>query len=210
MNRFVKLMLMTSSIVAILGILLIVAGAITGADMGLRVRSSGIEIIEAQKVKDTNLNLEEFHSIDVDLSYADIIIEKGSDYGIELIYHESKYVPEYSISQGVLFVTDNSQGEGFYNYLNLDMTFGLEKSKVVIYLPYENLVEAYDINVDSGTTNITVSGSNMDYSIDAGTGIGIVKIDGRIKGFDYKDIVPEAEKTIAIQNNIGTANIFFE
>ena len=210
MNKFIKIMLVTSSMIAIIGIIFIGIGALTGSKMGLRVRGSGIEIIEAEKIKDANPLLDEFNSVEIDLSYADVVIEKGSDYGIEMIYFDSNYVPEYTVDQGTLVVTDNSKSEGFYNYLNIDMSFGLEKNKVVIYIPEGASVDSYNISVDSGSTNITVSGESDEYSVDARTKIGTVTVNDILKGLKFKDIVGGAEKTIEIKNDLGFVNITFE
>lgn len=210
MNKFVKIMLVTSSIIAIVGIIFIGIGALTGAKMGLKVRGSGVEIIGSEKIKETDPALDEFTSIDVDLSYSDVEVVEGTGYGIEMVYYDSNYIPEYSVDQGTLFVTDNSQGEGFYNYLNLDMSFGLEKNRVIVYIPAGSSVDSYDIRIDSGNTTISLPGSTDDYIIDAKTVIGTVSLDAKLKGMKYKHISQESVKSVKLRNDIGTIKINFE
>lgn len=226
MNRILKIMLVLSSLIAIFGIVFIVIGAVTGAKLGIRVRGTGIEIASNEKINDSSLKLEEFTNINVDLGYSDVIIEEGNDFGIDMDYYESKYVPEFNLENGTLYVTDNSDDEGAYNFINLDLSLGFEKNVITIYVPKGALIKTVDVTIDCGSitinqvevSNIRTSnglgstvlklvGIENDYSFDLNTAIGTVSIDKRIIGTDYYNIKEGSIYNIDSKNSCGNIKL---
>jgi len=229
MNRFFKIMLVLSSIIAIVGIILIGIGAVTGARLGLGVRGTGIEIASNEKIKDSKPTVEEFSKINVDLGYADVIIEEGTDYGIDMLYYDSKYIPEYSIKNGELYITDNSKEEGAYNFINLDLSLGFEKNVITIYVPAGTVIAGANVTVDCGSitlndvavSNIITSnglgrtvlnlfGKEKDYSFDLDTTVGTVSIDKRIIGIDYVYVNEGSTYKLESKNSCGNIKINFK
>lgn len=229
MNRFIKIMLIVSSIMAILGIILIGTGTFTGAKLNLRVRGTGIEIASSEKIQDSNLELEEFKSIKTDLGYSDINILEGENFGIEMLFCESEYIPEYAIEDGILYITDNSNKEGKYNFVNLDLSFGFEKNVINIYVPEGTTLDNADVTIDSGDinienvaieniktsnglghTNISLLGESKDYSLDLSTPFGVIIIDQKIKGLKYKNIMENSPFTVEAKNSCGSIELTIE
>lgn len=135
------------------GLLLMLLGFLAGARQSIWFDDDGLQIDDSEPTNITELNLESFHQLDVDLDYADVEILKGDQYGIDIRYYEDNCVISYTIENGVLKVSDEEKESGT-RFFNIGFDFGNKSSYVKIYVPENATLDQTTIDIQDGDMDI--------------------------------------------------------
>lgn len=185
--------------------------------------------------KESNLstNLETFNSIELNAKVMAVTIKQGSTFHLTCNSNRESLIPEYYISNGILYIKQNKSSNNGNNNCELELTIPrfTQFDKVNITtnvgeislqdfdcqkLEIENHVGQIDIseiNFDVlsaksnvGEINIQTISEIQDYSIDADTNIGVINIENSNsnKKYSHNGNTP---KTIKVFTNIGEINI---
>ncbi len=222
MNKLVKRTLITSLVITIIGIVFVGIGVLNKNNFRLNIRKTGIEIINQEKNSTPVTVTEEFEKIDINLGYANVAIEQGIEYKIEVICYTDSYVPEYYIEENIMKVSDYSEEEGVFNYLNPDLSFEFEMNQVIVTVPEDINMEEVNVNIVCGkievdedvSDNIVLNNkigkivlhSDKDNSnLDVNIGLGYLDLFGERRYKDQEIFDSQLEKSISA--NIGFGNI---
>ena len=128
-------------------VFLIILGVITiGCICWGTIRHVGGYDVARNSGKDKTINqtLESFSSINIDAGAMAIVIEEGSEFKIEGHVNKEYLIPEISVKNGSLTITQNKKKPRFRT--------GYENSRVVIEIP--SGTELRSIDVDSGAGDL--------------------------------------------------------
>lgn len=176
MSKFGKLIAGTGLFLAISGGLLSLAGSAMGAEKSLDVHWGRYSFqLTPYGVRDgamhggesvvEDLALEKFHSVDIDVSLADVTIERGSDYGVDLNWRGGDYQLHYSNENGVLKVWDSGADynfrSNFFASAAIYLPSGVSLTDVNMNLSMGD-ADVYDLTADRVTVDCEMGSATLD------------------------------------------------
>jgi hypothetical protein len=108
----------------------------------------------------SDMQLESFTSVDIDVVNADVDFVKGTAYGVEIDYSDSRYNPTYKVRGGELTIEDDPipAVRGFWQLFNLNFWnqkgLSLKRGQITVYLPEAQYDTIKVVNVN-GQVNVS-------------------------------------------------------
>jgi len=136
-------------IVIIVGMILSTVGFVTGASRVLYFNRTGISVSGGEISQITEMNLEQFRSVSVDIGFSDVEFVKSDKFGIDLYGMDMEWL--WSLEDGKLNITHNRSNQLHVVNLNF-VTTG--RNYVKIFLPADTELENVTIKTSSGDIKI--------------------------------------------------------
>lgn len=150
MKKSVKITLIISVVLIIVGLIFSAIGFMCGASLSIYNEGIGFYVDSAVLVRDDNLSLPKFDAVDIDVEISHVEILPGSTYGIETVFYGESRKITYSIENGVLKVRGGGKrniGISFGNFMNKFNT-------VKVYVP-ETELDKLNVKTSMGDVGIT-------------------------------------------------------
>lgn len=110
--------------------------------------------------------LDEFDTVDLTVSLADVQIIKGDEFAIEyVLYGEA----EYSVDNGIFVLNEENN-----NWINVGLSLKTEKTYIKLYVPGDCILNIRNITADMGV--VTISGIEFT-DMNIGADMGEVNLD---------------------------------
>lgn len=149
MKKSVKITLIVSVVLIIVGLLFAGIGLLCGARLSIYNEGFGFFVDSGERIHDENPNLERFDSIDIDVGMSRVEIISGSSYAVETeFYGESRKIT-YTVENGVLTVRGGGKRSFGISLGNFKNKF----NNVKVYVPETELKK---LSVKTGMGDVTV------------------------------------------------------
>lgn len=171
MRKLTKVSLHMAVILIPLGILLMIAGILTGARRGITILSDGRLVLnEAEQYHYENYDITGIKNIHLDFNNAKIVLQESSDskFGVKINLPDSEQKPSVNISEDTLTIEDTSSG---FHILWLFGSIFSTNNEVTVYVPKGT--ELKDISIDTSNGRIELINLNLE-SIKAETSNGAI------------------------------------
>jgi hypothetical protein len=153
MSKATRILLIIAGIAVILGIFLTFTGFMLGAKYRVNYTRNGFKVMDDVKQLSESLDLEAFHNMDLDISFADLELIESDKFYIEYTYFEDEGKPEISVENDLLKVKSPERNQNIFNW-----GIGFNVNKVInhmkIYFPAGTEFIKADIGNEFGKTNI--------------------------------------------------------
>lgn len=150
MSGLTKKILLIAGIMAIAGSALAFAAFAMGADTSV-YWDSGFKVADAQRY-DFNEVLSDFDNIDLNMDIGDVIIKTSDTFRIEGYYYGPQHEIRYSVENGILSVTSESEEDGFW-ISNFSLS-SIKSGNVVIYVPENTELKSVGMKLDAGSVTV--------------------------------------------------------
>jgi len=185
-----KLLILTPFLIGI-GILLVLIGFVLGGAPGFRIGPSGI-VTQKDKASyvQEKTRFDPVDSMELQVSFGDIIFEESDDFYIEYRLTNSSSRPVYYIENGTLIF--NAESKNTIPFINFDLPT-INNDYLKIYMPSNTKLN--HLSMDSASGNIVLSNAEI-VDIDASVDFGNV---------DFTEIISE---NINLKLSSGKADLY--
>jgi len=164
-----KTLLRVSAASMALGLILLSVGYFSGAKYSVAAGKNGIHVIDSTPLSVKNLTLEPFQSIDMNVGQADIELIYSDHYGVDIQYYGDTDLPQYTVENGRLEVSDTSLQETGFLWLNMNFNFMQTQNIIKIYLPANTSLKSIKVQNNTGSFHLNgVTAEKADIHLDFG------------------------------------------
>lgn len=206
MKKFYKITGTIAGILAMIGLVLCIIGAVSGARAVIAfTKDNGFKILSGDEIwKYEDMNMEAFSSIHIDSSVADVRIVQSSNvdqYGVKCEIAAYKENIQCKVENGELYIVDGDSDIKFS--LNLANIFSDINSSIIIYVPEGESLDNVYLNSDVG--DVKIDGITTVNSLEIGTDVGDIKInDGTYKNVNIHTNVGDIKASgIKVTNDLN-------
>ena len=136
-------------IVIMVGMILSVVGFVTGASRTLYIDRTGVKVSDGSISHITEMNLEQFRSVSVDVGFSDIEFVISDNFGIDLYGNDMEWL--WSLEDGTLNITHNRSA--LLHIIKLDF-IATGRNHAKIFLPANTELETVIVRTNSGDIKI--------------------------------------------------------
>lgn len=145
-NKVVKI---SAAFIAI-GIVFLVIGYCFGGFKAIYGNINGFHIAEKKDMVSETKDVDNFENINIDVGSADIEIEKGEKYKIDMEYDKSVEDIAYNVSENCLYVSEKHKSNSILNFDLFSINDTKNNGKIKIYIPDKAVLSAIKLQLECG------------------------------------------------------------
>ncbi|MDF2632112.1 MAG: hypothetical protein K0Q85_708 [Caproiciproducens sp.] len=165
-----KTLLRVSAAAMALGLILLSVGYFSGAKYSVAAGRNGIHVIDSTPHSVKNLTLEPFQSIDVEVGQTDIELIHSDHYGVDIQYYGDTELPQYTVENGTLKISDTPAQKAGFLWLNMNFNFMQTQNIIKIYLPANTSLKNIKVQNNTGSFQLNgITAEKADIHLDFGS-----------------------------------------